>query len=52
MAYNKNKLSETLANWSRDMLIFYFSKKGLELVSAPHFVYDLWKKNISHVIIY
>ena len=40
MAYNKSKLSDTLANWSKDMRSFHFSEKGLGLVSAPHFVYD------------
>ena len=40
----KKNLSETLANWSRDMLNFHFSEKGLGVVSAQEFVYDFWRK--------
>ena len=40
LAYNKNKLYKNLDYWSRDMLNFNFSEKGLWLVSPPHFVYD------------
>ena len=36
LACNKNKLYKTLDYWSRDMLNFNFSGKGLWLVPAPH----------------
>ena len=45
LAYNKNKLYKTLDYWSRDMLNFNFSEKGLGLVSPSHFVYDCCAKN-------
>ena len=41
---NKNKLCKTLDYWSRDMLNFNFSEKGLGLVSPPHFMYDFSRK--------
>ena len=44
LAYNKNKLYKTLDYWSRDMLNFNFSEKGLGLVSPPHLVYDFSRK--------
>ena len=44
LAYNKNKLYKTLEYWSRDMLNFNFSEKGLALVSPPHFAYDFSRK--------
>ena len=44
LTYNKNKLYKTLDYWSRDMLNFNFSEKGLGLVSPPHFVYDFSRK--------
>ena len=44
LAYNKNKLYKTLDYWSRDMLNFNFSEKGLELVSPSNFVYDFSRK--------
>ena len=44
LLYNKGKLHKTLGYWSRDMLNYNFSEKGLELVSPPHFMYDFWKK--------
>ena len=31
------------------MLNFHFSEKSLGLVSAPYFVYDFSKKNVSYV---
>ena len=40
----KNKPYITLFCWSRDMLDFDFFKKGLELVSPSHFVYDFSRK--------
>ena len=40
MAHNKNKLYKTLGYWSRDILNFNFSEKGLGLDSTSHFVYD------------
>ena len=52
LGYNKNKLHKTLDYWSRDMLNFNFPEKGLGLVSAPHFEYGFFKKNVSHVIFY
>ena len=36
--------NENLDYWSRDMLNFNFSEKGLGLVSPPHFVYDFSRK--------
>ena len=39
VAYNK-KLYKTLDSWSRDILNFDFLKKGLRIVSPPHFAYD------------
>ena len=44
LVYNKNKLYETLNNWSRDMLNFDFSEKDLGLVSPSYFVYDFSRK--------
>ena len=44
LPYNKNKLYKTLDYWSRDMLNFNFSEKGLGLVSPPYFVYDFSRK--------
>ena len=41
--YNKNKLFKT-NYWSRDMLNFNFSEKGLWLVSPLHFVYDFSRR--------
>ena len=38
------KLYKMLDYWSRDLLNFNFSKKGLELVSPPHFADDFSKK--------
>ena len=38
--YDKNKLFKTLDYWSRDILNFNFSEKGLGVVSPPHFVYN------------
>ena len=35
---------KTLDYWSRDMLNFNISEKGLGLVSPPHFVYDFSRK--------
>ena len=40
LAYNKNKLYETLDYWSRDM----FNVWGLGLVPPSHFVYDFSRK--------
>ena len=39
LAYNKNKLYETLFYCSRDMLSFNLLDKGLRIVSPSHFVY-------------
>ena len=44
LVYNKNKPYKTLDYWSRYMLNFGFSEKGLEIVSPPHFVYDFSRK--------
>ena len=44
LSYNKSKLYKTLDYWSRDMLNFSFSEKGLGLVSPPHFVHDFPRK--------
>ena len=44
LPYIKNKLSKTLEYWSRDMLNFNFSEKGLRLVSPQHLVYDFSRK--------
>ena len=32
--------------------LFKKAKRGLELVSLPHFLHDFWKKNISFVIFF
>ena len=44
LAIQKSKLYKTLDYWSRDILNFNFSEKGLGLVSPPHFVYDFSRK--------
>ena len=44
LGYSKNKLYKTLDYWSRDMLNFNFSEKGLELVCPKHFVYGFSRK--------
>ena len=44
LGYNKNNLHKTLDYWSRDMLNFKFSEKGLGLVSSPNFVDDFLRK--------
>ena len=43
---NQNKLYKTLDIWSSDMFNFdfFFRKKGLGIVSPPHFVYDFSRK--------
>ena len=43
LASNKSKLNKTLDYWSRHMISFNFSEKGVGLVSPPHFVYDFSK---------
>ena len=40
LAYNKNKLYETLEYWSRHMVNFDILDKGAEKVSPSHFMYD------------
>ena len=47
--YNKNKLHQTLDNWSRDKLNFDVLGKGLGTASSPQSVWFI-KKNVSHVI--
>ena len=44
LGYNKNKLHKTSDYWSRDTPSFNFPEKGLEPVSAPHFVYNFSRK--------
>ena len=44
LPYNRTKLYKALDYWSRDMLDFSFSERGLGLVSSPHFVYDFFRK--------
>ena len=44
LACNKNKSYKTLDKWSRDMLNFNFSEKGLGLVSPLYFVHDFSRK--------
>ena len=34
------------------MLNFDFLEKGVGIVSPPLFVYDLFKKNVSRIILY
>ena len=41
---NKIKSCKTLHYWSGDMLNFVFLKRGLRIVSPPHFVYDVSRK--------
>ena len=42
--HNKNELYKNSDCWSKNILNFYLSKKGLELVSSPHLVHDFSKK--------
>ena len=51
LAYNKSKRHKTFGYWSRDILNFDFSEKGLELVSQPCIVYDFSKKCFSSSIL-
>ena len=44
LAHNKNKLCKTSDYWSRDIVKFYFSGKGLWIVSPPHIVSDFLRK--------
>ena len=44
MTYNKNKLSDTLASWSRDLINFRFPEKGVGLIFAPNFVYKFFEE--------
>ena len=46
LANNKNKMYKTPDYWSKDMLNFDFSKKGLGLVSPPHFVHDFFSRKV------
>ena len=46
LAYNENKLYETLDYWFRDMFNFDFLGKGLEIVSPPHFENSLSRKMV------
>ena len=46
LAYNENKLYETLDYWFRDMFNFDFLGKGLEIVSPPHFENNLSRKMV------
>ena len=48
LGQNKNKLYKTLDYWSRDMLNFSISEKGMGLVSLPHFVYD-FSRQLLHI---
>ena len=44
LAYNKNKLCQTLDYWSRDMVNFDFLEKGLGIVFPPSCVYVFSRK--------
>ena len=44
LAYNNYKLNKTLNIWSRDILNFEFSGKGLGIVSPSHFANDFSRK--------
>ena len=44
LAYNRNKLFNTLHYWSRDMLNFEFLYEGLGRVSPAHFVHGFATK--------
>ena len=50
LAYNKNKLYDTLGYWSRYMVNFDFVGKGLKIVSPSLFAYDFSRKIFSHVL--
>ena len=52
LGYNKYKLYKTLDHWSRDMVNFNFSEKGLGLVCPQNFVDNFSRKKVSHVIFY
>ena len=41
---SKNKLYKTFCYWSRNILNFNFSEKGLGVVSPPHFVFVCSRK--------
>ena len=51
LPYNEYKPYKTLDYWSRDMVNFNFSEKGLGLVSPLHFVYDISRK-MFHITFY
>ena len=51
LAYNINKLYNTLGYWSSDMLNFHFSDKGLGPVSPPYSAYDFQEKCLSSYIL-
>ena len=44
LPYNKSKLCKTSDYWSRDILNFNFSEKGLGQASAPLFLHDFLRK--------
>ena len=44
LAYNTNKLCRTLDYWSRDILSFDVSEKGLVIGFSPHFLYHFSRK--------
>ena len=39
------------SDWSRDTLNFDVLKKGLGIVSLPHFEYGFLTNNVSHVLL-
>ena len=49
LAYNKNKLCDTLDYWSRDMLNFYFLDNDLGIISSTYFVYDFSRRMLYSV---
>ena len=50
LAYDKNKLYETLDFWSRDMVNFDLLERGVEIVPQPHFGYD-FSREICYIIL-
>ena len=52
LAYNKNKPHETLDSWSRDMLNFNSSEKGLGLVSQNHILCMIYQEKCFSLIVY
>ena len=51
LAYNKNKLCNSLDYWSRDIPNFDVLEKSLGIVSPPHFAYDFSTKMFLYILL-